>query len=164
MSGNPPDMTLAQLNCLGYANCIYNCLPSQSGNVGACQTMCDAQAKPGTSKKWIDAALCGQDYCLGSPDAGTSKCVDYPVPASMGGGDILCDPTTTYAECSATTYMSMTCTPCLEQARNFWIYDASTSATNPGPPTGMCPDPTNADCIAAKAACATKFNDCLNDL
>ncbi|HEX6835587.1 MAG TPA: hypothetical protein VF334_03390, partial [Polyangia bacterium] len=46
MSGSSaPDMVVTKLNCLAYANCIYNCLPTQNGSVATCQSICDKQAK-----------------------------------------------------------------------------------------------------------------------
>ena len=93
----------------------------------------------------------------------TGKCIRIPVPG-MAGSSTLCDPGTTYATCTTTSYMSTSCLPCLDQARNIWIYDISVDPANPGPPTGMCSDPTGADCTGAKALCTTQFNACLNDM
>ncbi len=157
------DMTAVKVNCLGFANCVYNCLINQQGDINSCPTMCSKMAKPGSAAKWNAAVICGQSYCEGNVDAGTDKCDLVPVPG-MPGASLLCDPGITYAQCSATTYMSTTCSPCLEEARNFWIFDITVDPMNPGPPTGMCPMPTSTDCTAAKAMCMTQFNACLNDM
>jgi hypothetical protein len=114
----------------------------------------------------LNAVLCGQDFCLGAKDMSNARCVRQPIPADMGPspGDNLCDPGITALQCDDPAYQSSVCTPCLSEARNFWVFDESVNPMNPGPPSFMCPMPTSADCMAAQAACASTFNACLNDL
>jgi len=158
----PPDMAVAKVNCMGVANCVYTCI-SGGSDINTCATQCSKNAKSGSFTKWENAVLCGQAYCVGDADMMSGKCIQVAVPG-MAGSFQLCDPATTYAQCSATTYMSTSCLPCLDQARNIWIYDISVDPNNPGPPTGMCSMPTGADCTGAKNACGTQFNACLNDV
>ncbi len=160
--GMPPDMSIAKANCMGVANCVYTCI-SGGTDINTCATQCSKNTKAGSFTKWENAVLCGQAYCVGDADMMTGKCIEVPVP-NMAGSFQLCDPNTTYAQCSASTYMSTSCLPCLDQARNIWIYDISVDPANPGPPTGMCSMPTSADCMGAKTACGTQFSACLNDV
>jgi hypothetical protein len=162
MATAAPDMTIAKTNCMGVAGCVYTCIGGGS-DINTCANMCATNAKPGSAVKWNRAVICGQNYCLGDQDQGTGKCVEQPVPG-MAGAFQLCDPMTTYAQCTATTYVSTSCTPCIEQARNFWFEDSSIDPNNPGPPTGMCSMPTSADCTGAATFCMTQFSACLNDL
>lgn len=157
-----PDMSIAKTNCIGVANCVYTCITGGT-DINSCATMCGKNAKPGSATKWNAAVICGQNYCLGNQDMMNGKCTEIPVP-NMPGSSQLCDPGITYAQCSAMSYMSTSCTPCLDQARNIWIYDISVDPANPGPPTGMCSAPTGADCMGAKALCMTQFNACLADM
>lgn len=165
MNAAPPDMVMAKLNCEGVGTCTYNCVLSGQGDLGTCaQVICAKTAKAGSVQKWVNAVICGQTYCEGDMDMMTGKCLEHKFTTDMGMQDILCDTNVTLMDCTASTYMSKTCSPCLTAARNFWFIDESVDPMNPGPPTFMCPDPTNADCIAAKTACATAFNACTNDL
>jgi hypothetical protein len=162
-----PDMSIAKTNCQGYGTCIYTCVSSGQGDINTCQTMCSKNAKPGSATKWINAVICGQNYCTGDADMMTGKCVSLANdPAKNGPNDphTLCDPGVTITQCMASTYMSTSCSPCLSNARNYWFIDESVDPQNPGPPTFMCPMPTSADCTASKAACMTQFNACLNDM
>lgn len=165
MAGPPPgpDMTVAKSNCLGVGNCVYMCLQGAGADINSCATMCSKSAKAGSFNKWVNAVICGQSYCVGDADMMTGKCVQIQVPGQPAGSFDLCDPGSTYAQCSASTYMSTSCTPCLNQARNLWFEDPVDPA-NPGPPTGMCAMPTSADCTGAKTACGTQFNTCLADM
>jgi hypothetical protein len=158
----PPDMAVAKANCLGISQCVYTCITGGT-DVNTCIMQCSKNTKAGSFTKWENAVLCGQSYCVGDADMMTGKCIQVQVPNQPAGTFDLCDPGTTYAQCSATTYMSTSCLPCLDQARNFWIYDISVDPMNPGPPTGMCSMPTSADCMGAKALCGTQFNACLYD-
>jgi len=160
--GASPDMVVVKVNCMGMGNCVYTCA-SGGTDVQTCITQCSKTAKPASSTKWINAVICGQDYCKGNNDMMAPKCVS-PLDNTGAPSNLLCDPSSTYAQCSATGYMSTVCAPCIEQARNFWFEDSSVDPMNPGPPTGMCSDPASADCIGAKAACMTQYNACLNDL
>jgi hypothetical protein len=167
MTSAPQDMTMTKLNCTGFGSCVYNCVITGQGDINSCQTVCAATAKPGSGKLWLTAVLCGQDYCTGDADMMNGKCVSLPDdPAKTAPNDphTLCDPGVTITQCMSAGYMSTTCSPCLSEARNFWIFDESVNPMNPGPPTFMCPMPSSADCVAAKAACATPFNNCLNDM
>jgi hypothetical protein len=155
------DLAAAKTNCMGHAVCIYSCIGA-GADLNTCQTQCSKNDKPGSAQKWVDAVLCGQNYCIGDTDMMTGKCVEVAVP-NMAGSFQLCDPGTTYAQCSAATYVSTSCQPCIEQARNFWFEDISVDPMNPGPPTGMCSQPTSADCMGAQAACMTSFDACRND-
>ena len=56
---------------------------------------------------------------------------------------------------------STVCVPCLGNARNL-IYGDFTDPMNPGPPTGMCPDPASPDCKGG-AMCSTMMNACIMD-
>jgi|SwirhisoilCB2_FD_contig_81_4071733_length_766_multi_3_in_0_out_0_2 hypothetical protein len=161
--GAGPDMVVAKVNCMGVAQCMYTCIGGGT-DINTCATQCSKNAKPNSATKWINAVLCGQAYCVGDADMMTGKCVEVAVPGQAGSFQ-LCDPGTTYAQCTATNppYMSTSCSPCIEQARNFWFEDSSTDPMNPGPPTGMCSMPTSADCIGAKTQCMTQFNACLQD-
>ena len=103
----------------------------------------------------------GTDEAYNQADMKTGRCVEVADPGNPNVF-VLCDPGITYAQCTAQTYVSTSCLPCLDQARNPWIYDTSTDPA--GPPTGMCSMPTSADCMGAKAMCMTQFNACLNDL
>jgi hypothetical protein len=154
-----PDMA-ASLNCIGVARCVYSCLANHQGDLNTCPANCQPLAKTGSTDKWIAAVLCGQSFCTanGNADAGNAKCIEIPAPT---GGTVLCDPGLTYQQCS--TAQSKVCLPCLDQARNFWIYDLTVSMTNPGPPTGMCSMPSSPDCMGAKAACPNEFGACVND-
>jgi hypothetical protein len=156
-----PDMVVAKVNCMGVAQCMYTCIGGGT-DINTCATQCSKNAKTGSAQKWINAVICGQNFCVGDADLGNGKCVEVAVPG-MAGSFQLCDPGTTYAQCTATTYMSTSCSPCIEQARNFWFEDSSVDPMNPGPPTGHCSMPTSADCMGATAACMTQFNACLND-
>jgi hypothetical protein len=157
-----PDMSIVKTNCMGMANCIYTCI-SGGTDINSCATMCAKNAKPGSATKWNAAVICGQNYCLGDQDMMSGKCIENAVPG-MAGSFQLCDPGTTYAQCTATSYVSTSCSPCIEQARNLWFEDSSVDPMNPGPPTGMCSMPTSPDCTGAKTACMTQFNACLNDM
>jgi hypothetical protein len=159
--GPPPDLAIAKTNCMGVAQCVYTCI-SGGSDINTCATQCSKNAKAGSATKWTNAVICGQNYCLGNQDMMNGKCTSVPVPG-MAGSSLLCDPGLTYAQCSDMNYMSTLCLPCLDQARNIWIYDISVDPANPGPPTGMCSDPTGADCMGAKNLCMTQFNACLND-
>ncbi len=161
-SGGTQDMAIAKTNCMGVANCVYTCI-SGGTDINTCATQCSKNAKAGSATKWNNAVICGQNYCIGNADMMTGKCIQLPVPG-MAGSSLLCDPGSTYAACSATGYMSTSCLPCLDQARNIWIYDISVDPANPGPPTGMCSMPTGADCTGAQTMCMTAFNACLNDM
>lgn len=157
------DLSGPKLNCLAFSSCVYDCLAQNKGDINTCaQNICIQEAKPNTYKKWVAAVTCGEDYCKGVGDGGVAKCTQPDQSPGMMG-DLLCDPGVTYAECNSSTYKSTVCSPCLDEARNFWFYDISVNPINPGPPTGMCPDPSTADCMGAKAACATEFDNCLND-
>ena len=158
-TGGAQDMAVVKANCMGVANCVYTCI-SGGTDINTCATQCMKNAKAGSFNKWAAAVTCGQDYCVGDADMMTGKCVALAAP---GGGTDLCDPGITIAQCTASTYMSTSCLPCLDQARNQFIYDISVDPANPGPPTGMCSMPTSADCMGAKTACGTQFNACLND-
>ena len=165
MNAAPPDMVVAKLNCEGVGTCTYNCVLSGQGDLGTCaQVICAKTAKAGSVQKWVNAVICGQNYCEGDMDMMTGKCTSMMLMGDMGSGSILCDTGITYAQCTAANYTSTKCSPCLTAARNFWFIDESVDPMNPGPPTFMCPDPTNADCIAAKTACSTAFNACTNDM
>ncbi len=167
MASAPPDMVVAKLNCEGVGTCAYNCALSGQGDLQTCaEVICAKMAKAGSVQKWVNAVICGQTYCLGDQDMMSGKCISVTVPASdMGpGGTQLCDPGSTVASCTAPGYTSTSCSPCLKEARNFWFIDESVDPTNPGPPTFMCPDPTSADCMAAKTTCATAFGACTNDM
>jgi hypothetical protein len=155
------DMSMAKTNCMGVAQCVYTCI-SGGTDINTCATQCAKNAKAGSATKWNAAVICGQNYCLGDQDMMNGKCAEVPVPG-MAGSSLLCDPGSTYAMCSAMGYTSTVCLPCLDQARNIWIYDISVDPANPGPPTGMCSMPTGADCMGAKALCMAQFNACLND-
>jgi hypothetical protein len=162
----PADMSIAKINCMGVANCVYTCIGGGT-DLNTCATQCSKNAKSGSATKWINAVLCGQSYCVGDADMMTGKCVSLPVTPGMDGPNDphdLCDPGTTIATCTASTYMSTSCQPCLDQTRNLWIDDISVDPANPGPPTGMCSMPTSADCTGGQAACTTPFNACLNDV
>jgi len=152
------DMTAPLANCMGMAQCVYVCLGGGS-DINTCATNCKATSKAASSQLWVNAVLCGQNYCLGAGDMSAVKCVEVTV----AGGSLLCDPGVPAATCNSSTYMSTSCLPCLNQARNIWLYDISVSATNPGPPTGMCSMPTSPDCIGAKAECMGAFAACLSD-
>ena len=162
-SGSGPDMVVVKTNCMGVALCVYTCLGQPNADINTCATQCSKNAKAGSAQKWVNAVICGQDYCVGDADLANGKCVEQAVPG-MAGSFQLCDPGVTYAQCTASTYMSTSCSPCIEQARNFWFEDSSVDPMNPGPPTGMCSMPTSADCMGAKTACMTQFNACLNDM
>jgi hypothetical protein len=157
--GGAQDMAIAKANCMGVANCVYTCI-SGGTDINTCAAQCMKNAKAGSFTKWAAAVTCGQDYCVGDADMMTGKCVQLAAP---GGGTDLCDPGITIQQCTASTYMSTSCLPCLDQARNQFIYDISVDPANPGPPTGMCSMPTSADCMGATALCGTQFNACLND-
>ena len=158
-----PDMAVAKTNCLGVGTCVFTCLGQPGADINTCATMCQKNAKTGSFAKWAGAVGCGQNYCVGDADMMTGKCVEQAVPG-MAGAFALCDPGITYAACTAMNYMSTSCSPCIEQARNFWFEDSSVDPMNPGPPTGMCSKPTSADCMGAKTSCMTQFNACLNDM
>lgn len=155
-----PDLAPTPLNCLGMGKCVYDCLNAGS-DLNTCDTRCSPKTKPGSASKWNNAVVCGQDYCIADADMKTGRCVEVADPGNPNVF-VLCDPGITYAQCTAQTYVSTSCLPCLDQARNPWIYDTSTDPA--GPPTGMCSMPTSADCMGAKAMCMTQFNACLNDL
>jgi len=158
-----PDMVVVKVNCMGMANCMYTCIGGGT-DINTCATQCSKTAKAGSATKWINAVVCGQDYCKGNNDMMAPKCSSPVDPATGMPSNLLCDPGSTFAMCSASGYMSTVCAPCIEQARNFWFEDSSVDPMNPGPPTGMCSMPTSADCTGAKAACMTQFNACLNDM
>ena len=163
--GAPPDMVAVKLNCEAVGTCTYNCVISGQGDLSTCaEVICAKTAKPGSVTKYVNAILCGQNYCTGDQDMMNGKCVSQTIPADMGGGSILCDPGVSESACNSPSYMSTSCSPCLTAARNYWFFDESVDPQNPGPPTFMCPDSTNADCMAANTACATQFNACRNDM
>jgi len=155
------DMAKSPVDCMGVAQCMYSCLGG-GNDIDTCYTQCSKTAKPGSAQKWLNAVICGQDYCVGDTDMMTGKCVEVAVPNETGSFE-LCDPGVTYAQCTATSYVSTSCWPCIEQARNFWFEDSSVDPKNPGPPTGMCSQPTSADCMGANAACSIQFDACRND-
>lgn len=161
-SGGAQDLAIAKANCMGVATCVYTCI-SGGTDINTCATQCMKNAKAGSFNKWAAAVTCGQDYCKGNNDMMAPECVSPVDPSTGMASNLLCDPSSTFAQCSASTYMSTVCLPCLDQARNQFIYDISVDPANPGPPTGMCSMPTSADCMGAKAACGTQFNACLND-
>ena len=160
--GGSLDMAIAKANCMGVANCVYTCI-SGGTDINTCAQQCSKNTKPNSFNKWAAAVTCGQDYCVGDADMMTGKCIQVQIPGQPAGTFDLCDPGTNYTQCSATTYMSTSCLPCLDQARNQFIYDISVDPNNPGPPTGMCSMPTSADCMGAQAKCGTQFAACLND-
>jgi hypothetical protein len=155
------DLAGVKTNCMGHAQCMHLCI-SGGTDINTCQTQCTKNDKPGSAQKWVNALLCGQSYCVDNTDMMTGPCVEVQVP-NMTGSYMLCDPGTTYAQCTASTYVSTTCQPCIEQARNFWFEDSSVDPMNPGPPTGICSQPTSAYCIGANMACMTQFDACRND-
>src|SRR5262249_47419190 len=126
------DLAGAKQNCMGHAMCIYTCIGGGT-DFNTCQTQCSKNDKPGSAQKWVDAVTCGQLCCVGDQDMMVVKCVEGDVP-NMAGSFLLCDAGTTYAECTASTYVSTSCGPCIEQARNFWFEDSSVDPLNPGPP------------------------------
>lgn len=154
----PPDMVVVQLNCLAMGKCVWACLNGGT-DINTCTTQCSKTAKPGSATKWTNAVVCGQDYCLGDTDMMTGRCVILSDPGNPGSS-VLCDPGTSFTQCTATGYMSTSCSPCLDQARNIWFEDPSNPSN---PPTGMCTMPTSADCMGARTTCMTVFNACLND-
>jgi hypothetical protein len=167
MGAAPPDMVVTKLNCEGVGTCVYNCLINGQGDLGTCaQTICAKTAKAGSVQKWINAVVCGENYCVGDADMMTGKCVEVTVPPSdMGaGGTLLCDPGSTAATCNSPSYMSKVCSPCLDNARNFWFIDEVTDPTTPNPPTFMCADASSADCTMAASTCMTAFGACRNDM
>jgi hypothetical protein len=160
--GPPPDLAIAKTNCMQMAQCVYTCI-SGGSDINTCATQCGKNAKAGSATKWTNAVICGQNFCLGDKDMMTGKCISLTPPGMPTANPNLCDPGIDYATCNDPNHMSTSCLPCLDQARNIWIYDISVDPANPGPPTGMCSDPTGADCSGAKALCMTQFNACLND-
>src|SRR6185312_9760404 len=160
-TGGAQDMAVVKTHCMGMANCVYTCILGGS-DINTCATQCSKNAKPGTANKWIAAVICGQDYCLGDQDMNTGKCVAVPNPMNTAESN-LCDPGTTYAQCSAAGYTSTSCNPCLDDSRNMWVLDESVDPANPGPPTFMCAKPSSADCTAAATTCMTQFAACRND-
>ncbi len=165
-SGAPLDMVMTKANCEGVGTAFYNCILG-GGTFATCATQVQKNAKPGSFQKWANALTCGQSYCVGDADMMTGKCVEVLVPGDMSvAANVdgqLCDPGTTYAQCSAATYVSTSCTPCLDNAYDIWFLD-DTDPTNPGMPTFNCLDPTSPDCTGAQAACMTQFNACRNDM
>ncbi|MDB4971002.1 MAG: hypothetical protein JWN44_6691, partial [Myxococcales bacterium] len=149
-------------NCLGVGNCVLQCVVGGTGDINSCFTMCSKQGKTGSANKWATAFQCGQDYCAPPSDM-LGKCASVTIPAGEpgAGGQILCDQGLTYAQCQAMT--SMTCIPCINNARNLIFGDFTVDPQNPGPPTGMCPDPASPDCKGG-AVCTTKINACTMDL
>jgi len=166
-SGSGQDMVVVKANCMGVALCMYECLGMPNADINSCFSSCSKNAKAGSATKWFNAVICGQSYCVGDEDMMTGKCVSVPVdPTKTGPNDPhqLCDPGITLATCQDPNYMSTSCSPCIEQARNFWFEDSTVDPMNPGPPTGMCSMPTSADCMGAKTTCMTQFSACLNDM
>jgi hypothetical protein len=155
------DLSEIATNCMGMGKCVYTCVQGGT-DVNTCSTRCSQTAKPGSATKWNSAVLCGQDYCVGNADMMSGRCILVAMPGSPGSS-LLCDPGSTYAQCTSASYTSTSCLPCLDQARNIWLYDDSVDPSHPGPPTGMCSMPTSADCMGATAECMTQFNACLND-
>ncbi|HEY2746370.1 MAG TPA: hypothetical protein VGL86_17175, partial [Polyangia bacterium] len=97
---------------------------------------------------------------IADADMMDGRCVEVAMPG-VPGSSLLCDPGTTYTQCTAPNYTSTSCGPCLDQSRNLWFEDPSTNP--PGPPTGICSMPTSADCMGAQTQCATQFAACRND-
>jgi hypothetical protein len=153
-------MALPKLNCLGIGNCIIQCIiANPTLGIDGCATQCAKQGKVGSSAKWQNAFICGQNYCAPPTDM-VGKCVRVTDPANSGSTS-LCDPGQTYADCTAQGAPETTCTKCLSNARNFILADFSTDP--PGPPTGMCPDPASPDCKGG-AMCTTLMNACIMDM
>jgi len=163
--GGSADMVQPKLSCEGVGSCVYNCLlTGQAQDLATCaRTICAPMAKVGSEPKWEAAVLCGEGYCTGGADMGTAKCIDQKFTTDMGSGDALCDPNVTVAQCLDPAYVSMICSPCLANARNYWFFD-ETVPNNPAPPTFMCPDPASADCTGAATKCAQEFTACKNDM
>jgi hypothetical protein len=153
-----PDMVVVRLNCLAMGKCVWTCLNGGT-DLNTCTTQCSMSAKPGSASKWTNAVVCGQNYCVGDTDMMTGRCILVSDPGNPGS-QLLCDPGTTFTQCTAANYMSTSCAPCLDQARNVWFEDPSNPSN---PPTGMCTMPTSADCMGARTTCMTQFNACLND-
>jgi hypothetical protein len=166
MSHAMPDLAImAKLNCEGVGSCVFNCLVTgQATTIVACaRTVCAPMAKTGSEALWEAAVLCGEGYCTGNVDAGTAKCVDHLYNNDMGMGDALCDPNVTVDQCLAPTYQSQICSPCLTEARDYWIFD-DTNPKSPGPPTFMCLMPSSQYCSEANTQCAQQFGACHNDM
>lgn len=166
MSHAMPDLAVMnKLNCEGVGSCVYNCLLNQlATSIRACaETVCGPQAKMGSVTLWENAVICGEDYCTGATDMSTPKCVDHILTGDLGTGDELCDPGVSAADCAQPTYMSTVCSPCLIQARNYWIFD-QTNPQAPGPPTFMCTMASSADCMGANTMCTQSFAACRNDM
>src|SRR5262249_57893153 len=102
------------LNCLGVGKCILDCVTG-GGDFNSCFNTCKSSAKSGSANLWASAFVCGQDYCTAPADA-MAKCVAVTDPTS--GGSALCDPGTTYAQCTSGSYKSTSCEPCLGNAPN----------------------------------------------
>jgi hypothetical protein len=151
-------MAVVKTNCEGVGNCVYNCV-SGGTDINTCATQCSKMAKSGSFNKWAAAVTCGQDYCKGNNDMTTPKCVSPVDPSTNMASNLLCDPTSTFAQCNAMGYTSTVCLPCLVAARDFWFVEDASG----GPPTFMCPDPTDPDCVGAKTSCMTQFNACSSD-
>jgi len=151
-------LTPAPLNCLGVGNCVLDCVTGAGGDLNSCFNTCKSSAKSGSANLWASAFICGQDYCTAPADA-MAKCVTVVDPTT--GNTALCDPGTTYAQCTDGSFKSTSCEPCINNARNPVLGDFSKDP--PGAPTGMCPDPTSPDCKGG-AQCTSKFNSCLMDL
>lgn len=166
MAQSLPDLAVTpKLNCEGVGSCVYNCLLNQlAASIRACaETVCAPQAKSGSVALWEKAVICGEDFCTGATDMSTPRCVDHTFSDDMGMGDVLCDPNVSVADCRAATYMSQVCSPCLIQARNYWIFD-QTNPQAPGAPTFMCTMASSADCMGANAMCTQQFAACRNDM